>query len=80
MQIWHCGHSTHLLSIPSLQYSFFVITKDKGGELVDKPLKINIIVEDINDNPPVCQNAVTTLEVQENESGGKKISSIHSYV
>ncbi|NP_001186424.2 cadherin-17 precursor [Gallus gallus] len=57
-------------------YSFFVITKDKGGELVDKPLKINIIVEDINDNPPVCQNAVTTLEVQENESGGSSIGTL----
>lgn len=79
MQICHFRHSTHLISIPSLQYSFFVITKDKEGELVDKPLKINIVVEDINDNPPVCQNAVTILEVQENESGGKKISFIHSY-
>ncbi|XP_042695870.1 cadherin-17 [Centrocercus urophasianus] len=57
-------------------YSFFVITKDKEGELVDKPLKINIVVEDINDNPPVCQNAVTILEVQENESGGSSIGTL----
>ncbi|OXB79901.1 UNVERIFIED_CONTAM: hypothetical protein H355_000931, partial [Colinus virginianus] len=57
-------------------YSFFVITRDKEGELVDKPLKINIVVEDINDNPPVCQNAVTVLEVQENESGGSNIGTL----
>ncbi|OXB69395.1 hypothetical protein ASZ78_004885 [Callipepla squamata] len=57
-------------------YSFFVITRDKEGELVDKPLKINIVVEDINDNPPVCQNAVTVLEVQENESGGSSIGTL----
>ncbi|NXC49567.1 CAD17 protein, partial [Penelope pileata] len=54
-------------------YSFFVVTKDKEGELVDKPLKINVVVEDINDNPPVCQNKLTVLEVQENEGGGSSI-------
>ncbi|XP_065608901.1 cadherin-17 [Cyrtonyx montezumae] len=57
-------------------YSFFVITRDKEGELVDKPLKINVVVEDINDNPPVCQNAITVLEVQENESGGSSIGTL----
>jgi len=46
---------------------------------VDKPLQIRVIVEDINDNPPVCQQALTVIEVQENEGGGKKAASTHLY-
>ncbi|NXJ64535.1 CAD17 protein, partial [Rostratula benghalensis] len=57
-------------------YSFFVITKDNKGELVDKPLQIQVIVEDINDNPPVCEQSLTIIEVQENESGGSSIGTV----
>ncbi|NXX14057.1 CAD17 protein, partial [Podargus strigoides] len=57
-------------------YTFFVVTKDNVGELVDKPLQIHVIVEDINDNPPVCQQALTIIEVQENESGGSSIGTV----
>ncbi|NXR30332.1 CAD17 protein, partial [Zosterops hypoxanthus] len=60
-------------------YTFFVVTKDSKGELVDKPLQIHIIVEDINDNPPVCQQNPTIIEVQENEIGGKKTASVNLY-
>ncbi|XP_075599832.1 cadherin-17 [Balearica regulorum gibbericeps] len=57
-------------------YTFFAITKDKEGELADKPLQIHVIVEDINDNPPVCQQALTVIEVQENEGGGSNIGTL----
>ncbi|XP_009979398.1 PREDICTED: cadherin-17 [Tauraco erythrolophus] len=57
-------------------YNFFAITKDKEGELVDKPLQISVIVKDINDNPPVCQQALTVIEVQENEGGGSHIGTV----
>ncbi|KAM8811068.1 cadherin-17 [Eudromia elegans] len=57
-------------------YSFFVVAKDKEGELVDKPLQIRVIVEDINDNPPVCQKALTVLEIQENEDLGSSIGTV----
>ncbi|NXS33804.1 CAD17 protein, partial [Pomatostomus ruficeps] len=57
-------------------YTFFVVSKDKKGELVDKPLQIHVIVEDINDNPPVCQQALTIIEVQENEIGGSNIGTV----
>ncbi|NXO14558.1 CAD17 protein, partial [Oriolus oriolus] len=57
-------------------YTFFVISKDKKGELVDKPLKIHVVVEDINDNPPVCQQDLTIIEVQENEMGGSNIGTV----
>ncbi|NXO00763.1 CAD17 protein, partial [Rhinopomastus cyanomelas] len=57
-------------------YTFYVVTKDNEGELVDKPLQIHVVVEDINDNPPVCQQALTVLEVQENEGGGSSIGTV----
>ncbi|NXC02428.1 CAD17 protein, partial [Orthonyx spaldingii] len=57
-------------------YTFFVVSKDNKGELVDKPLQIHIIVDDINDNPPVCQQNVTIIEVQENEIGGSNIGTV----
>ncbi|NXP68915.1 CAD17 protein, partial [Chloropsis cyanopogon] len=57
-------------------YTFFVVTKDNTGELVDKPLQIHVIVEDINDNPPVCQQGLTIVEVQENEMGGSNIGTV----
>ncbi|NXA33581.1 CAD17 protein, partial [Eudromia elegans] len=59
-------------------YSFFVVAKDKEGELVDKPLQIRVIVEDINDNPPVCQKALTVLEIQENEDLGSSIGTVYA--
>ncbi|KAL2308809.1 hypothetical protein Nmel_001878 [Mimus melanotis] len=57
-------------------YTFFVVSKDGTGELVDKPLQIQVIVEDINDNPPVCQQDLTVIEVQENEQGGSNIGTV----
>ncbi|NWZ39397.1 CAD17 protein, partial [Brachypodius atriceps] len=57
-------------------YTFFVVSKDNTGELVDKPLQIHVIVEDINDNPPVCQQDLTIVEVQENEIGGSNIGTV----
>ncbi|XP_058688280.1 cadherin-17 [Poecile atricapillus] len=57
-------------------YTFFVVTKDNTGELVDKPLQIHVIVDDINDNPPVCQQTLTVIEVQENEMGGSNIGTV----
>ncbi|NXG16849.1 CAD17 protein, partial [Grallaria varia] len=57
-------------------YTFYVTSKDNHGELVDKPLQIHVIVEDINDNPPVCQQAPTVIEVQENEIGGSNIGTL----
>ncbi|XP_039934013.1 cadherin-17 [Hirundo rustica] len=57
-------------------YTFFVVSKDDKGELVDKPLQIHIVVEDINDNPPVCQQNLTIIEVQENEIGGSNIGTV----
>uniref|UniRef100_A0A8C3RYZ8 Cadherin 17 n=1 Tax=Chelydra serpentina TaxID=8475 RepID=A0A8C3RYZ8_CHESE len=58
-------------------YSFFATAKD-GGEELGRPLPIYVQVEDINDNPPVCQNALTIFEVQENEGLGSNIGTLHA--
>ncbi|KAH1178162.1 cadherin-17 [Mauremys mutica] len=59
-------------------YSFFATAKDDKGEELGRPLLIFVQVEDINDNPPVCQNALTIFEVQENEGLGSNIGTLHA--
>ncbi|XP_053875330.1 cadherin-17 [Malaclemys terrapin pileata] len=59
-------------------YSFFATAKDEGGEELDRPLPIFVQIEDINDNPPVCQNALTIFEVQENEGLGSTIGTLRA--
>ncbi|XP_060098928.1 cadherin-17 [Heteronotia binoei] len=54
-------------------YSFFVSPKDKDGDWLAYPVTVNVIVQDINDNPPVCDKALTIFEVQENERVGNDI-------
>lgn len=45
------------------------MAEDEQGIELENPLEILIRVEDVNDNPPVCDEAV--FEVQENEPIGK---------
>lgn len=75
--VFHCHFSLNYYSVYLLpfllQYTFYATAKDEQGEILDKPLEIQIVVEDVNDNPPVCQKALTIFEVQENENVGKKI-------
>ncbi|KAF7246250.1 Cadherin-17 [Varanus komodoensis] len=55
------------------EYTFFVFAKDEQGAPLAFPLNITVTVEDINDNPPVCDKAVTKFEVQENEAAGNLV-------
>uniref|UniRef100_A0A7M4E269 Cadherin 17 n=1 Tax=Crocodylus porosus TaxID=8502 RepID=A0A7M4E269_CROPO len=59
-------------------YTFYATAKDEQGEILDKPLEIQIVVEDVNDNPPVCQKALTIFEVQENENVGSVIGTLEA--
>uniref|UniRef100_A0A8C8RU58 Cadherin 17 n=1 Tax=Pelusios castaneus TaxID=367368 RepID=A0A8C8RU58_9SAUR len=59
-------------------YSFFATAKDEEGKELDRPLPIIVLVEDINDNPPVCKNVLTIFEVQENEGLGSNIGTLHA--
>ncbi|XP_072007534.1 cadherin-17 [Engystomops pustulosus] len=55
------------------QYIFYALAKNYNGVAVAKPLEIEVNVEDINDNPPVCPAELTIFEVQENEAIGSVI-------
>nr|XP_056710867.1 cadherin-17 [Euleptes europaea] len=54
-------------------YSFAVAAKDKDGDFLARPVTVSVTVQDINDNPPVCDKALTKFEVQENEDVGNDI-------
>ncbi|XP_054842028.1 cadherin-17 [Eublepharis macularius] len=54
-------------------YSFFVAAKDEEGGWLAHPVAVSVTVQDINDNPPVCDKALATFEVQENERVGNDI-------
>lgn len=58
------------------EYILLVYALDEHREMLDTPLEIVIIVTDINDNHPVCKDAVTLIEVQENESAGSEIGTV----
>ncbi|XP_067323116.1 cadherin-17 [Anolis sagrei] len=57
-------------------YSFYVYAKEEDVTL-SYPLTVNVTVEDINDNPPVCK-ALTKFEVQENEVAGNYIGTFQA--
>ncbi|RXN30406.1 cadherin-17-like protein [Labeo rohita] len=52
-------------------YILVVLAEDEQGVELEKPMEIHVEVEDVNDNPPVCDEAV--FEVQENEPIGNQI-------
>ncbi|XP_053104161.1 cadherin-17 [Hemicordylus capensis] len=59
-------------------YSFFVAAKDEEGDLLARPVTVEVVVEDINDNPPVCDKVLTKIEVQENEVVGNYIGTLRA--
>ncbi|KAJ8288410.1 hypothetical protein COCON_G00010690 [Conger conger] len=60
-------------------YVLVVFAKDGEGTTLDRPMEIPIIVEDVNDNPPMCEESERVLEVQENEPLGSQIGAIGGY-
>ncbi|XP_078396879.1 cadherin-17 [Cetorhinus maximus] len=58
------------------EYVLLAYALDKNREPLETPLEIVIIVEDINDNHPICNDAVTMIEVQENEDIGSFIGAV----
>lgn len=53
------------------QYTLVVIATDNDGQEVDPPMEIQVLVEDENDNKPMCENDESVFEVQEGEPIGK---------
>lgn len=53
------------------QYILVVLAKDNIGRDVDPPMEIQVLVEDVNDNAPICQEEESIFELQEGEPVGK---------
>ncbi|XP_053324355.1 cadherin-17 [Spea bombifrons] len=58
------------------QYIFYAIAKNQNGVPLARPVEVEVNVDDINDNPPVCPEALTIFEVQENEEVGAFIGTL----
>ncbi|KAM9723677.1 cadherin-17 [Menidia menidia] len=60
-------------------YILVVFAKDQFENDVDPPMEIQILVGDVNDNKPVCDDEKNMLEVQENEPLGTEVGWVHAY-
>ncbi|XP_073703597.1 cadherin-17 [Garra rufa] len=58
-------------------YILVVLAEDEQGVELEKPMEIPVRVEDANDNPPLCNEAV--FEVQENEPIGNSVGVLPAY-
>ncbi|XP_040899734.1 cadherin-17 [Toxotes jaculatrix] len=54
-------------------YILVVFAKDNTDKEVDPPMEIQVLVEDVNDNAPVCENEESVFELQENEPVGSLV-------
>ncbi|KAL6109190.1 cdh17 [Pungitius sinensis] len=54
-------------------YILVVFALDNDDKQVDSPMEIQVLVEDVNDNAPVCANQETVFEVQEGEPEGSLV-------
>ncbi|KAM9782826.1 cadherin-17 [Neosynchiropus ocellatus] len=57
-------------------YILVVLAQDIHQNEVDPPMEIQVIVDDMNDNAPVCLNMESVFEVQEGEPAGSLIGQL----
>ncbi|XP_029307808.1 cadherin-17 [Cottoperca gobio] len=57
-------------------YILVVFAMDNMDQQVDSPMEIQVLVEDVNDNAPVCVNVESEFEVQEDEPVGSLIGDL----
>ncbi|KAM3873332.1 cadherin-17 [Diretmus argenteus] len=57
-------------------YILVVFAEDDNGKEVDPPMEIHVVVEDVNDNAPMCEMEESVFEVQENEPVGSPIGQL----
>ncbi|KAG7470059.1 hypothetical protein MATL_G00135230 [Megalops atlanticus] len=60
-------------------YILVVSAEHEEGFDLDKPMEIPVMVEDINDNAPVCEVPKNVFEVQENEPLGNQVGVLRVY-
>ncbi|XP_039974065.1 cadherin-17 [Xiphias gladius] len=57
-------------------YILVVFAKDNSGNEVEPPMEIQVLVEDVNDKEPVCENEESVFELQENEPVGSLVGQL----
>ncbi|TDH11809.1 hypothetical protein EPR50_G00064980 [Perca flavescens] len=57
-------------------YILVVFAVDSDDKQLDPPMEIQVLVEDLNDNAPVCANMENVFEVQEDEPVGSLIGQL----
>lgn len=57
-------------------YIVVVFAVDNNDKQVDPPMEIHVVVEDVNDNKPVCANEESVFEVQEDEPVGSLVGQL----
>ncbi|XP_049902789.1 cadherin-17 [Epinephelus moara] len=57
-------------------YILVVFAVDNDDKQVDPPMEIQVLVEDVNDNAPVCAEEESVFEVQEDEPVGSLIGQL----
>ncbi|KAM4568312.1 cadherin-17 isoform 1-T3 [Fundulus diaphanus] len=60
-------------------YILVVFAKDNHDREVDPPMEIHVVVDDVNDNEPVCEMEETVLEIQENEPIGSLVGQLKAH-
>ncbi|KAK0144295.1 Cadherin-17 [Merluccius polli] len=57
-------------------YILVVMAEDYHGNDMESPMEIQVVVEDINDNIPKCENEESIFEIQENEPVGNQVGQL----
>ncbi|XP_004078163.1 cadherin-17 [Oryzias latipes] len=57
-------------------YTLVVFAKDNNDKEVDPPMEIHVLVLDVNDNAPVCENEESVFEIQEDEPPGSLVGQL----
>uniref|UniRef100_A0A671UKS6 Cadherin 17, LI cadherin (liver-intestine) n=1 Tax=Sparus aurata TaxID=8175 RepID=A0A671UKS6_SPAAU len=60
-------------------YILVVRATDNSGNEVDPPMEIHVIVDDINDNAPECENEESVFELQEGEPVGNEVGELKAH-
>ncbi|XP_068616231.1 cadherin-17 [Brachionichthys hirsutus] len=60
-------------------YILVVLATDKNDKEVDPPLEVQVLVADVNDNKPVCENEESVFELQEDEPVGSLVGQLSAH-
>ncbi|XP_028986162.1 cadherin-17 [Betta splendens] len=61
------------------QYILVVLARDEMDNEVEPPMEIQVVVKDINDRAPACENEESVFEVQEDEPIGSMVDRLQAH-